>query len=410
MTIEQGVGQAVVKIRTSPYSLIQPFAMLGLFIVLGVFTPIGGDNPLDQALNLSLFCMWGLVVAVSLWGLTWGVGLTPESANVRWIRRRSIPWQEVQAVLRYEQTGSSMVRLILENGKPVTLRAPARLWGLGGAAYDRDFHRIGQWWLAHRGESWRPVRTQTPRPPSRELFLQHEGRGAMPHAYPVRLEGRLDHSTSRWVWVVKWLLVVPHIVVLVLLCVGAVIAGFGAFFAILLTGRYPRALFDYNVGVLRWAWRVSFYAFGAFATDRYPPFTLEETTDYPARLDVAYPEHLNRWLVLVKWFLAVPHLMVVGVLIGAGFSFLPPLYGSAVPWSGWGLITTLAVVNALILLFSGRYPKGLFDLLMGLNRWVYRVLAYMLLMTDEYPPFRLDGGGDDPRPAQDVSLAPESRP
>src|ERR1035437_8476387 len=81
MTIEQGVGKAVVKIRTSPYSLIQPFAMLGLFIVLGVFTPIGGDNPLDQALNLSLSCMWGLVVAVSLWGLTWGVDLTPESCE-----------------------------------------------------------------------------------------------------------------------------------------------------------------------------------------------------------------------------------------------------------------------------------------------------------------------------------------
>jgi hypothetical protein len=91
MTIEQGVGQAVVKIRTSRYALIQPFATLGLFIVLGVFTPMGGDNPLDQALRLSLFGMWGLVVAVSLWGLTWGVDLTPESANLRWIRRRSIP-------------------------------------------------------------------------------------------------------------------------------------------------------------------------------------------------------------------------------------------------------------------------------------------------------------------------------
>ena len=253
MTIEQGVGQVVVTIRTSRDTLLQPFAMAGMCFVIAASDPRG----------LAPLWLMGLaIVAQALWALNWGVDLTPESANLRGIRRRSIPWQEVQAVLRYEQTGSSMVRLILENGKPVTLRAPARLWGLGGAAYDRDFHRIGQWWLAHRGESWRPVRTQTPRPPSRELFLQHEGRGAMPHAYPVRLEGGLDHSTSRWVWVVKWLLVVPHIVVLVLLCVGAVIAGFGAFFAILLTGRYPRALFDYNVGVLRWAWRVSFYAFG----------------------------------------------------------------------------------------------------------------------------------------------------
>jgi hypothetical protein len=85
-----------------------------------------------------------------------------------------------------------------------------------------------------------------------------------------------------------------------------------------------------------------------------------------------------------------------------------PLYGSAVPWSGWDPITILATVAALILLFSGNYPRGLFDLLMGLNRWVYRVLAYMLLMTDEYPPFRLDSGGDDPRLAQAVPVAPES--
>jgi hypothetical protein len=69
----------------------------------------------------------------------------------------------VQAVVRYEQVGSWMVRLIPESGKPVTLRAPTSLWGFGGAAHERDFHRIGQYWLAHRGESWRPVRPEAPR-------------------------------------------------------------------------------------------------------------------------------------------------------------------------------------------------------------------------------------------------------
>lgn len=67
--------------------------------------------------------------------------------------------------MRYEQAGSTSVRLILENGKPATLRAPMRLWGLGGAADDRHFHQIGQWWPAHRGEYWRPLRPEAPRPP-----------------------------------------------------------------------------------------------------------------------------------------------------------------------------------------------------------------------------------------------------
>jgi hypothetical protein len=106
----------------------------------------------------------GVIVAEALWALTWGVDLTPESVNLRGVRRRSIPWQEVQAVLRYEQVGQARVQLIPEEGKPITLRAPTRLWGMGGAGYERDFHRIGQWWLAHRGESWRPVRPEAPRP------------------------------------------------------------------------------------------------------------------------------------------------------------------------------------------------------------------------------------------------------
>jgi hypothetical protein len=166
MTIEQGVGQAVVKIRPSRYTLIQPVVLLTLLTPETFFNNTAfADDPLDQALTLGLKCMWVLLVALTLWGMTWGVDLTPESANVRGIRRRSIPWREVQAVMRYEQLGSTTVRLILENGKPVTLRAPARLWGLGGAAYDRDFHQIGQWWLAHRGESWRPLRPEAPRPP-----------------------------------------------------------------------------------------------------------------------------------------------------------------------------------------------------------------------------------------------------
>jgi hypothetical protein len=199
----------------------------------------------------------------------------------------------------------------------------------------------------------------------------------------------------------------PQIVVLAFLFVGLVLSWIATFFGILITGRYPRVLFDYNVGVMRWGWRVSFYSLGAFATDQYPPFTLQDKTDYPAHLDVAYPEDLNRWLVLVKWFLVIPHLIVVGILVGGA----QPLRHSSSPWSAgtMGLTTILALVAVVVLAFNGNYPRHVFDLLMGLHRWVYRVEAYIMLMTDEYPPFRLDSGGNDPATAPNSPLVPQDR-
>jgi Domain of unknown function (DUF4389) len=118
--------------------------------------------------------------------------------------------------------------------------------------------------------------------------------------------------------------------------------------------------------------------------------------EYPAHLEVTYPERLSRGLVLVKWVLALPHLVIVAIL--GGGSWLMWNVGHTAFGSG-GLITILVLVAAIALTFTGRYPRPLFDLILGLNRWVLRVTAYTGLMTDRYPPFRLDLGGAEPEDA-----------
>jgi hypothetical protein len=218
-------------------------------------------------------------------------------------------------------------------------------------------------------------------------------------AYPVRVEANLDAPLSRWLWLVKWFLAIPHYVVLAFLWLAFVVLSVAAFVSILFTGRYPVPIFEFNVGVLRWTWRVQYYSYGALATDRYPPFTLAEVPDYPAHLEVAYPQRLSRGLVLVKWWLlAIPHYVIVGIFAGGALWGAWRLGHSdtSVTLSGGGLIGLLAVIAAIVLLFTGRYPRGMFDFLLGMNRWVLRVAAYASLMTDSYPPFRLDLGGHEP--------------
>lgn len=212
---------------------------------------------------------------------------------------------------------------------------------------------------------------------------------------PVRLTGRLEPNLSRGLWLVKWLLLIPHVVVLVFLWIAFIVLTVVAGVAILGTSRYPRGVFDFNLGVLRWTWRVQFYGYSALGTDRYPPFTLADVPDYPARLDVDYPQRLSRGLVLVKWWLlAIPHYLVLGVLLGGATAGSEP-GGTA---GGIGLLGVLALIAGFALLFTGGYPRGLFDLALGVDRWAMRVLAYAALMTDIYPPFRLDQGGDEPAP------------
>ncbi len=144
---------------------------------------------------------------------------------------------------------------------------------------------------------------------------------------------------------------------------------------------------------------MNYYGYGALGTDHYPPFTLADVPDYPAHLDVPYPERLSRGLVLIKWWLlALPHYIVLSILVGGGLwaTSNATTDGWNAVTSGGGLVALLVLIAGIMLLFTGRYPKPLYDFVLGIDRWALRVAAYTGLMTDHYPPFRLDQGGTEP--------------
>ena len=203
-------------------------------------------------------------------------------------------------------------------------------------------------------------------------------------SHSLTFKADLSKPPSRALWLVKWLLLIPHFIVLALLWVAYTVVAIIAFIAILFTAKYPRKLFDFNVGVLRWTWRVGFYGYWILGTDEYPPFSLK-STDYPADLDVEYPEKLSRGLIFVKWLLAVPHYLVLAPLMGLG------QWNQAEPgFPVIGLILILAIIIAILLLFTKKYNKDIFKLNTGIIRWMFRVMVYVGFMTDQYPPFKLD--------------------
>ncbi|OLP01097.1 DUF4389 domain-containing protein [Mycolicibacterium porcinum] len=190
------------------------------------------------------------------------------------------------------------------------------------------------------------------------------------------MRGAIDAPSNK-LWLVKWcVLAVPHYPILIGLYLVYPLVVLAAGVAIMCTGRYPRPLFDFNVGVLRWSWRVMNYRFPMNTTDTYPPFSLKPQADYPGDLEVDYPEQLSRGAVLVKWWLlALPQIIMC--------------------WAMEAPLQVLCVISAVRLLARGTVSQGMFDLLMGIVRWRYRVAAYVSLMTDEYPPFRMDLGASD---------------
>ena len=186
-------------------------------------------------------------------------------------------------------------------------------------------------------------------------------------SYPLTFDVRYPEELSRWLIFVKWLLVIPHLIVLYGLGVAATLITFIAWFVILFTKRYPPELFSFVVSINRWGANVTAYTF--LLTDDYPPFSWE-ANEYPVTYDVEYPEELSRWLIFVKLILAIPHIIVLA------FLFIGAFIALTVAW--------------FAILFTERFPESLFDFLVGVLRWQYRVGAYTNLLRDEYPPFSLE--------------------
>jgi hypothetical protein len=187
--------------------------------------------------------------------------------------------------------------------------------------------------------------------------------------YPVQVDAERQDEYNRFLPLVKWLLAIPHYLVLFFLFIGVLFAKIVAFFAVLFTGRYPEGIFTFVTGVLRWSWNVQAYVL--LLTDKYPPFALDPAPTYPAQLKIAYPaEGVNRWRPLVHWLLIIPYAIVAGVLAR--------------------LAGIVAFIGVFVILFTKDLPEGMFKLILVPHRWQYRATAYLLFMVTRYPPFAWD--------------------
>lgn len=201
-------------------------------------------------------------------------------------------------------------------------------------------------------------------PPTRSLDVPDPSGPPSPD-YVAAFEISYPSELNRWLPLVKWLLVIPHFIVLLFVGIGAFFVAIFGFFAVLFTGRWPRGAFDYMVGTFRWAYRVA--AYFHLMVDAYPPFSLADDPNYPVRLEVEYPERIDNWRPLVQWLLAIPYLFIAGVLY----------------WLT-GILTFIAFFT---ILFTKQIPRGMFELMVPGLRWNLRGNAYAYFLVGRYPPF-----------------------
>ena len=192
---------------------------------------------------------------------------------------------------------------------------------------------------------------------------------------PVVYDVRFPENLSRGLAVLKllfgWLYVgIPHGIILYLYGIAAWLTSLIAFVSILRSGKYPEGLFNFNLGYHRWNARVSAYM--GLMTDEYPPFSPEPTATSPVDVRIQRPESLSKGLAILKFFLG-------WIYVGIPHGLILFFYSIAV----W--FTSLLAFFSI--LFTRRYPIGLFRFAVGLHRWDIRVSAYLSFMRDEYPPF-----------------------
>jgi Domain of unknown function (DUF4389) len=217
----------------------------------------------------------------------------------------------------------------------------------------------------------RPQYPQAPPPPPPEapsvaaVVAVQDPAGPPSPDYPVRLEISYPAELNRFLPLIKWLLVIPHFIVLFFIAIGAIFVGIFAFFAVLFTARFPRGAFEYLAGTFRWAYRV--VAYFHLMTDAYPPFSMADDPSYPVRLHIEYPERIARWRPLVQWLLSYPYLIVAGLL--------------------YWLTGILSFIAFFTILFTKRIPRGMFELMVPGMRWQLRGSAYAYFMSDRYPPW-----------------------
>ena len=191
------------------------------------------------------------------------------------------------------------------------------------------------------------------------------GSGPPSAPYVAVTEFDRQDEYSRFLPIIKGLLLLPHWIALLFVYIGAIVALVVAWFAVLFTGKFPQGIHKFLTGTYRWTTRVS--AYGLLMTDKYPPFSLDPDEEYPARFDIAYTEEIARWRPLVHWLLVIPYMLVGTVLLWLAYicSFL----------AFW------------VILFTKQFPQGLFDFNVVALRWQNRSTVYYDFMTERYPPW-----------------------